>query len=87
MFYQGQRVVAQVTIPHPFYNNGLPLPVDGKSYYITNANYRVEQGFVFVEIAGFSNNFWQGLFIPYDTDKALEDEIFEALKEDLKIKI
>lgn len=37
---------------------------------------------------GISDGHWhQTRFIKPDTDKAMEDQIFEALKEDLKIKI
>lgn len=87
MFYQGQRVVAQVTIPPPFkYDTAYPLPIDGKSYYVNdpNAEYREgnQAGYIFVKIQGFNvtQMFWQGLFVPYEADEQLEEQIHESLK-------
>lgn len=84
IFYQGQRVVAQINVPKGYIidmNN--KLPIDGKSYYISNPNaYKNIEGRIYVTISGFTENdmFWQGCFIPYDADAKLEEEIFEALK-------
>lgn len=83
LFYQGQRVVAVVSVPPPFVvDDKFPMPIDGKSYYITHPNALVNGGYIFVKIAGFeaTQMFWQGLFVGYDTDHALENEIHEALK-------
>lgn len=87
MFYQGQRVVCVDAPNRPENGCGDTELIEGKSYYIENGSSQISNGRIYVAIVGLMYDYLQTSFVPYDTDKALEDEIFEALKEDLKIKI
>lgn len=86
MFYQGQRVVALTVVANGWsLNPNSPQPIDGKSYYVSNPKASEFGGLVWITISGFSdkNEFWQGQFVPYDTDAQLEEEIHQAMKGNL----
>lgn len=90
MFYQGQRVVF-VGVPSDHEDKDCSPLIEGKSYYVENPNVKnlphPEWG-TYIELSGITwNAYDQRGFIPYDTDQAMENEIHQALKEDLKIKI
>lgn len=81
MFYQGQRVVCVDRLPctdGSLTNNPL---IEGKSYYVTNPHFPTcYVNKVYIMVSGIWAAFNQRQFVPYDTDKELENEIHEALK-------
>lgn len=80
MFYQGQRVVCIQKREIGSKGSRTPL-IEGKSYYVANPNRYRDETTIYIMISGIDKMaFDQNHFVPYDEDKAMEDEIFESLK-------
>lgn len=83
MFYQGQRIVC-IQRFRCFSGGDKKNPlIEGKTYIVSNPDSKHPLSkSITVNLVGLpqSQHFRQLQFIPYDTDKELENEIHEALK-------
>lgn len=81
LFYRGQKVVYigdTKTRQFPF----ITQLIEGKAYYVSDPNKDDDKQGIWITLAGIPEThlYLQRVFVPYETDLKLDNEIHEALK-------